>query len=121
MGRPLYKNESQNMFMLGARGYGKSYSVGAGIVAHEFLFDGKTQYDIHGPTTAAEIVVGAGDAKYSTETLDKTKTAIERLPGSIEIGDKFYPAPFSYRYTGSWSPAKQVTATYKKKVGSNWS
>lgn len=105
--------------MMGSRGYGKSFSVGVGIVAHEFLFDGKTTYDLDSPITAAEIVMGAGDAKYSSETLDKTRVALEQLPGATEINGIFYPSPFSKQYTGSWAPAKQITAEYKKKVGGN--
>lgn len=77
-----------------------SYSVGVGIVLHEWLFDGKHVYDIANKT-ASEIVVGAGDAKYSSETLSKTKTALEQLPGAVKIGEKAFPAPFSYAYKGS--------------------
>lgn len=100
-GRPLYENQAKNLFMMGARGYGKSYSVGVGIVAHEYLFDGKTHYDPKAPITAAEIVMGAGDAKYSSETLDKTKIALDQMPGAQEINGVYYPAPFSKRYLGS--------------------
>jgi len=85
--------------MIGARGYGKSYSL-AGIVSHEFLFDGKNEY-ITGEDTSAEIVVGAGEAKYSADTLDKTKVMLERLPGAMEIGGQFYPSPFSKLSQGS--------------------
>lgn len=98
-GRPLYTNMSKNLIMMGSRGFGKSYSTGAGIVAHEFLFDGKTVYD--DVATSAEIVVGAGDAKYSGETLDKAKVALEQLPGEIVLGSIVYPAPFYKRYAGS--------------------
>lgn len=86
---------------MGARGYGKSYSVGVGIVAHEYLFDGKTRYEVDAPVTAAELVMGAGDAKFSSETLDKTRVALDQLPGSQEHFGKYYPAPFSKRYVGS--------------------
>lgn len=89
------------MFMLGARGYGKSYSVGVGVVLHEWLFDGKTKYDPNSDVTTAEIAVGAGDSTYSKETLEKTKMALERLPGSQEIGGTYYPAPFFKQYRGS--------------------
>lgn len=120
LGRPLYNNQAKNLFMMGARGYGKSYSVGVGIVAHEYLFDGKTHYDPKADVTAAEIVMGAGDAKYSSETLDKTKIALDQMPGAQEINGVYYPAPFSKRYLGSWQPGKQITATYKKKEGGAW-
>lgn len=76
-----------------------SYSIGVGLVAHEYLFDGKTRYT--NTQTSSEVVVGAGDAKYSGETLDKTKVAIEQLPGEITFADRVYPSPFFKRYTGS--------------------
>lgn len=101
LGRPLYRNQSKNLFMMGSRGYGKSYSVGVGIVAHEFLFDGKNHYDPEGETSAAEIVMGAGDAKYSSDTLEKTRIAIDRLPGALEINGVYYPSPFAKQISGS--------------------
>lgn len=103
-----------------SRGFGKSYSVG-GIVSHEFLFDGQTKYDPEQDVTAAEIVVGAGDSKYSTDTLSKVKTMLEMLPGAGEFGGKVFPSPLTKRYSGSWSAGRQVTASYKKKVGGQWS
>lgn len=96
-----------------------SYSVGS-IVAHEFLFDGQTHYDPQSPVTAAEIVVGAGDAKYSAETLDKARIIIEQLPGGQEVNGVYHPAPFFKRWRGTWEPGKQITAKYKKKVGNAW-
>lgn len=118
-GRALFDNSSKNIFILGARGFGKSYSVG-GIISHEYLFDGLTSYNFGELPTAAEIVVGAGDAKYSSETLDKVKTMLEKLPGSQELNNIYYPSPFYKRYSGTWAPASQITATYKKKIGNNW-
>lgn len=35
MGHPVYFNEAKNIMMLGARGFGKSYSLGVGVVLHE--------------------------------------------------------------------------------------
>lgn len=119
MGRPLYDNQAKNLFMMGARGYGKSYSVGVGIVLHEWLFDGKHIYDPEAPITASEIVMGAGDAKYSSETLSKTKIGLEQLPGALELGGIYYPSPFAKQYSGSWAPGKEIIAQYKKKVGGN--
>ena len=39
-GFPIFHNEARNFMMLGSRGFGKSYSVAGGIIAHEWLFDG---------------------------------------------------------------------------------
>lgn len=118
MGRAIFDNNSHNYFICGPRGFGKSFSMGA-IVGTEYLFDGMTEYTL-GYSTTSEVVVGAGEAKYSSETLDKVKTMIERLPGAQEINGVFYPSPFYKRYAGSWAPGSQITATYKKKVGNNW-
>lgn len=100
LGHPIYENEAKNLFMLGARGYGKSYMMSA-IIAHEFLFDGKTHYDLSEETTAAEVMIGAGDAKYSSETLSKVKVILDMLPGKFETSGRYYPAPFSKKFMGS--------------------
>jgi hypothetical protein len=121
-GRPLFENEAKDFMMMGSRGFGKSYSVGVGIVAHEWLFNGSTHYteESRANPTPAEILVGAGDAKYSRDILDKTKIAVERLPGACEFGGVSYPSPFAQQYSGSWMPGSQVVASYKEKIGGNW-
>ena len=122
MGRPLFENEAKNFMMMGSRGFGKSYSVAGGVAGHEFVFDGLKSYDPDSlqnvPST--EIVVGAGDAKYSGDILKKTQFGLDNLPGGIEIGDKFYPSPFSKQYGGSWYSGKEIVAEYKKKMGGTW-
>ena len=122
MGRPLFDNEAKNFMMMGSRGFGKSYSVAGGVAGHEFVFDGLKSYDPDSlknvPST--EIVVGAGDAKYSGDILKKTQFGLDNLPGGIEIGDKFYPSPFAKQYGGSWYSGKEVVAEYKKKMGGTW-
>lgn len=103
LGRPLYFNQAKNFMMLGSRGFGKSYSVGH-VILHEWLFDGRTRYDRNNPNkyqTSSEVVVGAGDAKYSADLLEKTRLSFERLPGGYEGPTKIYPAPFFKNYTGS--------------------
>ena len=122
MGRPLFENEAKNFMMMGSRGFGKSYSVAGGVAGHEFVFDGLKSYDPDSiqnvPST--EIVVGAGDAKYSGDILKKTQFGLDNLPGGIEIGDKFYPSPFAKQYGGSWYSGKEIVAEYKKKMGGTW-
>ncbi len=122
LGKPLYLNEAQNLMMMGNRGYGKSYYVSGAVIAHEWLFDGMKEYNDEAmrniPST--EVLVGAGDAKYSEDLLKKVKFGIDRLPGGMEVGDKYYPCPFSKQYTGSWSANSEVLATYEKKVGGTW-
>lgn len=115
-GLALYENQAKNLFILGSRGWGKSYSVG-GIVAQEYLFDGQTIHDPLQEISAAEIVVGAGDSKYSAETLEKVRIIISKLPGAYEGLDGFTPAPFFKRYTGSFQPGKEIINKYDKKIG----
>jgi len=122
LGRPLWNNEAKNFMMMGSRGFGKSYSVAGGVAGHEFVFDGMKSYEpelIKNPPST-EIVVGAGDAKYSGDILKKTQFGLDNLPGGIEIGNKFFPSPFAKQYSGSWYSGKEVIAEYKKKLGGTW-
>jgi len=123
LGSPIYKNPSQNFFMLGPRGYGKSYFTGVALTLHEWLFDGAQHYDPAKPSNSSQttqVIVGAGDAKYSNDILSKTRTALERLPGSQEIANKFYPNPFFKQHKGSWGPGKLIRAEYEVKHGGQW-
>jgi hypothetical protein len=119
LGRPLYYNQAQNFIMLGARGYGKSYTV-AGIVTHEFLFDGKQSFASLSEMSSSISVVGAGDSKYSSETLSKVKVMLDMLPGDVQIGDRYFPSPLRKQFKGSFSPGSEITATYSKKYDGEW-
>lgn len=122
LGRALYENQAQDFMMMGSRGFGKSYSVGVGVVLHEWLFDGMTEYrtDLE-ELPNVSICVGAGDSKYADGLIDKTQFALANLPGSQEIDGTIYPSPFAKKFTGSWhTGGKDITATYKKKVGGKW-
>jgi len=123
-GRPLYENESKDFMMMGSRGFGKSYSVAVGVVLHEWLFDGVTEYidpdKRQGELPKSTTVVGAGDSKYSGDLLGKTKFALNSLPGNLQLGSKFYPSPFSKQYSGSWGSGTEIVAKYKKKIGGEW-
>ena len=96
-----------------------SYSV-AGIVSHEFLTDGKTSADEHDLSAASESMVMAGDAKYSSETLDKVRIMLNTLPGEAAVGDIVYPPPFYKRYRGSFRPGSEIIQKYRKKVAGAW-
>lgn len=119
LGRPLYFNQTQNFALMGSRDFGKSYSSGGNIL-HEFLFDGRTSLNDSKDKTA-DILVGAGDSKFSSETLSKVKEMLDRLPGEIKIGNKIYPSPLKKQYKGSFDSGKDVIAKYRKKVGGQWS
>jgi hypothetical protein len=125
MGRALFENQSKDYMMMGSRGFGKSYSVGVGIVLHEWLFDGQSIYvppeerdEREKPKSVT--VVGAGDSKYSGDLLSKTRFALKELPGSQRIGNKFFPSPFYKNYMGSWNSGSDLVQKYKKKIGGKW-
>lgn len=107
--------------MLGSRDSGKSYSV-AGLIAHNFLFDGATDYteELIKSPKPAEIIVGAEKSDKSTDLLKKVRDSFDFLPGKRVIGEKAYPAPFAKRFKGSWEPNKEIIAAYKKKVKGAW-
>jgi hypothetical protein len=102
-----------------ARGSGKSYSTSA-IVAHNFLFDGATDYDDYlerrklKQYISSESIIGAIDTKYTIPLIDKVKIAFELLPGSFHMGDEEYPAPLAVGFTGSLQPNKLITSNLSK-------
>jgi len=129
LGPPLYLDEAKNLMWMANRGPGKSYFAGGAVVGHEFLFDGKKFYDkdlakYYGtdPTSVSttEVLVGAGDAKYSSDLLKKVRYGFDTLSGGMMIGEDYYPPPLSKIYTGTWSPGKQIEHYYKKKIGGTW-
>lgn len=122
LGKPLYENEAKNLVILSSRDSGKSYFVADALIAHEFLFNGCKEYneeEIKNPPST-DILVGAGDAKYSGELLKKVKLCIDSLPGGMEINGKYYPPPFYKQTTGSYMPGKDLIQSYQKKVGGSW-
>ena len=126
LGPPLYENEARNFFMLGSRGFGKSYMVGDGVVTHELLFDGAKYYNedsIKDPFKV-EIFVGAALSSKSSDLLSKARECIENLPGAWGEGTKEYvPPPFEKQLAGVWSPNNMknpVRHEYQKKTGGSW-
>lgn len=126
MGLPLYDNQASNLFMLGARGFGKSFMVGVGVVLHELLFDGAKQYNkesLENPYKA-EIFVGAAISSKSADILSKTKEAMEHLPGEyIDSNGRYYPSPLTKSMSGTLSPNNMKNPwrhEYEKKVGGTW-
>jgi hypothetical protein len=115
LGKPLYKNSAKHFFSIQARGSGKSYSS-SGLCAHNFLFDGATDYDVYlkhkkeKRYLASDTIIGAIDTKYSAPLMKKTISAFEYYAGSYRIGDNFYPSPLMVTYTGSPAPNKDMTS-----------
>jgi len=126
LGKAEYFNMSFNMADMEARGGGKSYWASS-CLAHNFLFDGATDYDEYlelkqnDEQMTSETLVGAIDTKYSNDLISKMKLGLNNLPGRRKIGDQDYPSPFHKRYSGSWESGKTITAGYDIKIGGQWS
>ena len=125
LGKPMYLNMASNIADMESRGGGKSY-FGAMTIGHNFIFDGAVDYDdylefkLEDEPLSSESLVGAIDAKYSTDVLSKVKLGLEKLPGKVNLGDHTYPSPFHRQYYGDWGSAGTVTAGYDKKIGGVW-
>ena len=115
LGKPLYKNSAKHFISIQARGSGKSYSTSA-IAAHNFLFDGATDYDDYlerkklKQYLASDTIIGAIDTKYTIPLVKKVITAMELLPGEYQLGDEIYPSPLIINYTGSMAPNREATS-----------
>lgn len=119
LGKPLYKNSAKHLMSIQARGGGKSYAT-SGIINHNFLFDGATDYDNYlerkktKDYIASDTIIGAIDTKYTEPLIKKCRTGFKHLEGSYRIGEDFYPSPLMTTYTGSLAPNRE----YESKTGS---
>ena len=121
LGKPQFLFEAKNFPIMGNRGCGKSYFIAGAVIGHDWLFDGLTEYKPSNDVKEAmEIVVGAGDAKYSTDLLSKVKFGLDYLPGAITIGEQKFRSPFSKLYNGVFALNSDTQAYYKKNIGGNW-
>lgn len=120
-GTPLFFNEAKNIMMFGSRGFGKSYITG-NTVLHEWLMDGALAYNDNTRKNpqSVEIIVGAEDAKYASDTLDKVKLSLDNLPGAYTYGNISFPSPLYKNYVGSWKSGYEIKASYRKKIGNRW-
>lgn len=121
-GRALYNNPMKNLFLMGSRGFGKSYMVGVGLILHTFLFDFQINQD-NSARPSVEIGVGAALSDKSGELLTKMMEAFHSLPGEYEdktTGEKFR-APFFKNTSGKVTkPNTKMVHSYQKKVGNIW-
>lgn len=120
LGKALYNNEAQDMIWLGSRGGGKSY-LSAGIVAHEFLFNGAKEFTKEAMEEASpvDIVVGAAEKNKSREFLKKVRIALESLPGEYKKGEEYVPSPMAKsQVRGSWD--EEIVHEYDVKRGGTW-
>lgn len=122
MGLPDYNNLALNLFLLGARGGGKSYLNAVGVILFEIVFDGARYYTEHSRKNPAtvEVFVGAAQASKSGDILKKTKTAMLHMPGAWGKGSSFVPAPFYKEMAGTLKSNNIENPwrhEYEKKVG----
>ncbi len=123
-GTPDYNNQSLDLMIVTARETGKSFCA-SNLISHEWLFDGQKKYvnpqDSDYQGTKSNIVVGAGDSKFSTRLISKVKLGLDHLGKSgVQFGGNYYPHPFYKQHSGSFGVGKTVTAKYAKKIGGSW-
>jgi len=105
LGKAMYSNEARDILLLGARGGGKSYLVGVGVLLHEFLFDGVKTYTLGAKAPRAQLCIGAALTSKSSEILEKFKIAHDNLSGDFAPGTYDYkPAPFKKKTSGTLEP-----------------
>lgn len=125
LGTAYWQNEALNLFMLGARGFGKSYLVGISVVLHELLFDGCKEYSIENlknPNTV-EVFVGAAHSSKSSDIIKKTKMALANLPGEWKQPGYYRAAPLYKKFEGSTSPNNTKNPwrhEYSQKIEGEW-
>ena len=126
LGTPMFENSALNLFMLGSRGFGKSFMVGVGVVLHELLFDGAKVYNqqsIKDPYQV-EIFVGAALSSKSADILKKTQQAMDNLPGGWgDNTSEYTPPPFMKTMAGTLAPNNMKNPwrhEYDKKQGGTW-
>jgi hypothetical protein len=133
LGKPLYYNEAKNVVDIECRNIGKSM-ISGNLCGHNFLTDGVMDFDDwlenrnkpdSDPTKrkfTTQTLISAIASMYSAQVASKIKTGLEHLPGSMEIGDDYYPSPLAKLFTGSWVAGMQkgIVAEYQEKIGGKW-
>jgi len=126
LGRALYWNEAKNLMLMSARGVGKSFITGVGVLLHAIITDGAKYYDESYSNTPPknELFVGSGIAAKSSELLAKTKEAMDNLPGAWKPNTKdFVPSPIYKHMKGTLQPNNMKNPwrhSYDKKIGGEW-
>lgn len=125
LGKPLYLNDAKNIMDIEARGGGKSYFASA-LIAHNFLFDGATDYDEYlerkrnKDYLTSQTLVGAIDAKYSADLLNKVQLGLSEMPGGVKYNGDFFPCPLLKTFKGSFHAGKFVESIREVQIGKNW-
>lgn len=128
MGKPYYYNQALNFFVLGSRGFGKSFFCGNAVIGHEYNFYGKRYFDDsykHNPAPV-EIFVGAALAAKSADLLKKfnsTQEWLKKNHGAWGSGKEFVPGYFHNNSSGTLRPNAGDSSyrhEYKYQEGNTW-
>lgn len=128
LGNPYYLNEAQNFFVLGSRGFGKSFFCGNAVIGHEYNFYGKRYFDesyLNNPAPV-EIFVGSALAAKSSDLLKKFSSSQEWLKkhyGAWGTGEEFIPGYFHNNSVGTLAPNNSkgpYRHEYKHQQGGTW-
>jgi len=117
---PLYDNQVSNFMLMGSRNLGKSYMIGAGLIAYTFLFDNRL--NLTAPRASTEILVGSVVSDKSADLLNKARDCMNLLPGKYDSNNLNSPSPLSKAYVGSFALNSEVISGRRVKntiVGSN--
>ena len=132
MGLPLYLNNAKNVFIMGSRGAGKSYTLGLGEALHQIIFDGAKYYDDDYINKKDEVHVNIGSAETnkSSELCEKIELCMNNFAVDKELGvwgdesqDDYTPMPFFKSMSGTLAPnnAKSPWAhVYQQKINGKW-
>jgi hypothetical protein len=126
-GKALYLNEARNIVDIEARGGGKSYFASA-VIYHNFVFDGAVDYDEYlerkssGDFLTSSTLVGAIDAKYSSDLLNKVELGVDNLVGGVNYNKVYYPCPLKKSATGTFAlnTKNPYTSEREVKIGNTW-
>lgn len=120
MGKALYDNEALNLILLSSRGIGKSFSMGNGVVAYDFVTNGaRSLKQFLDDSTSSTIVVGSERTAKSGELLKKFSDTYEYLRKSVGAYNRDgirKNGAFWRAYEGSLSPNAQNPFTNKVKI-----
>lgn len=125
LGRALYQNDAKNFFVLGARGFGKSFYCSGAVMAHEFLFDGHKRFDeeyLFDPNNV-EIFLGSALSDKSSQMVSMFRMGMRELPGNYGEGDDYMPSPLYKNCSGVLTPNNKQNPYrhyYKERQGGDW-
>jgi hypothetical protein len=116
---------AKNFFVLGSRGFGKSFYCAGAVIGHEFLFDGHKRYNdqyLYKPNTI-EIFLGSALSDKSSQLVSMVQMGFRELPGAYGEGDDYVPSPFFKHCSGVLTPNNKQNPyrhKYKERIGNTW-